>query len=191
MTESGTASTTPRRVVLIGFMGAGKSTVGRLVARGTGWRHVDFDEELQRRTGRTVPAIFAEGGEAAFRRMERALAAEWLAESGVVLSPGGGWVVQPGSADQLGRDPLVVWLRVSPEEAVRRVLAEGGDRPLLAGTDPVARARELLRERAPIYEQVSHLVIDVNRRSPDHVAREILRRVRPRPVDGPVPERDG
>ncbi len=165
------------RVVLVGFMAAGKTTVGRLLARRLGWTFLDFDDVIEARTGATVPQIFREQGEAAFRALEARLTEELAHAPGVVLAPGGGWITQPHLLDLLGPGSLVIWLRVSPEEAVRRALADHVHRPLLAGPDPLGKARLLLAEREPLY-YLADIAVDVDERDPDDVAWEIAERIR-------------
>ena len=161
-----------RRIVLVGFMASGKSTVGRRLADRLGWDFVDFDEEIERRSGLTVGEIFRRFGEPAFRQMEGELTREFGGLERAVLAPGGGWITQPGAIERLAPGSLVVWLRVSPEEAVRRALRAPTHRPLLAGPDPLRRARLLLADREPFYRRAD-VVVDVDGRDPDDVAAEI------------------
>jgi shikimate kinase len=160
------------RVVLIGFMAAGKSTTGRALADLLGWRFVDFDDEIERRTGRTVPEIFEQDGEERFRALEAALTEELGTVAGAVLAPGGGWITQPEVLRQLGPDSLVVWLRISPEEAARRAARGPNHRPLLAGPDPLGLARELIAQREPLY-RLADVAIDVDGREPTDIAAQI------------------
>lgn len=164
-----------RRILLIGFMAAGKTTVGRLLAERLGWRFVDVDEEIVRRSGQTVPDIFREHGEAVFRALESRLAAEVRTLEQAVIAPGGGWVTTAGALDELPEGTFVVWLRVSAEEAVRRA-GGGADRPLLAGADPLDRARALLAERESLYRRAD-LVVDVDDRTPADITDEVLARI--------------
>jgi shikimate kinase len=163
------------RVFLIGFMAAGKTTVGRLLADRLGWRFVDVDEEIVRRSGETVPEIFRLHGEAVFRALEARLTAELRSLDRAVIAPGGGWVTTPSALDDLPDGTVVVWLRVSAEEAIRRV-GPAADRPLLAGADPLARARSLIAERESLYRRAD-LTIDVDGRSPAAIAAEIAARL--------------
>ncbi len=165
------------RVVLVGFMAAGKTSVGRRLAQALGWDFVDFDDVIEARTGASIPEIFRTQGEAAFRAMEARLTDEFARARRVVLAPGGGWVTQPDLMDRLGPGTLIVWLRISPEEAVRRALADSVHRPLLAGADPLARARLLLQEREEFY-YLADTAIETDGRGIDDVAREIAARVR-------------
>ena len=170
------------RVVLVGFMGAGKTAVGQLLAARLGWEHVDLDAEIERREGRRVAEIFADRGEAYFRRLEAEATDGIAARTGVVVSPGGGWITSPGVLDRVGRGTLVAWLRVSPEEADRRAAAAPGERPLLAGPDPLGAARRLLETREPLYRR-AHLAVETDGRTAGEVAGEIERVVRARGVN--------
>ncbi|MDP2959030.1 MAG: shikimate kinase [Longimicrobiales bacterium] len=163
----------PRRIVLVGFMGSGKSTVGRLLAEALGWDFADFDAQVEAAEGRTVAAIFAESGEAYFRAAEALAAERLLARDRVVLASGGGWAAEPGRLRSLPEGTTSVWLRVSPEEAVRRAGALAGSRPLLVGPDPVGGAVELLRARTPSYDEAG-LEVDTEGRTPEDVAVQIL-----------------
>ena len=164
-------------IILVGFMAAGKSTVGRLLADRLGWGFVDFDARIRERAGRPPGQIIREDGEAAFRSHEARLTAELAGRTGLVLAPGGGWGADPGRAAALGPGAVRVWLRITAEEAVRRAGGEEVDRPLLGeGPDRVARARELLAERAAGY-MAAEIVVDVHGRSPEVVTEEIFRRL--------------
>lgn len=170
-----------RNLVLIGLMGAGKSTVGVRVADRMGWRFVDLDEVVERRTGLSVAEVFDRFGEPAFRTEEREAADEVLASTHVVLAAGGGWAIQPSSLESLHPNTLSVWLRVSPEEAVRRIMVSGRMRPLLnAGDeegDPVEMlkiARSLAMARDKRYA-LADLEVDAEAFDVDHLAESIVR----------------
>ena len=158
-------------IVLIGAMGAGKTTVGGLVAGRLGRRLRDTDHDVEASTGRTISDIFVEDGEAAFRALERAAVTEALSTHDGVLSLGGGAVLDPGTRDLLaGHD--VVFLRVGLSDAVKRV-GLGSARPLLLG-NVRGRIKALLDERTPIYESVATLVVETDGRSAEDVAAEIV-----------------
>ena len=159
-------------MVLLGFMAAGKTAVGAELARRLGWTHVDLDAWIEAREGRSVARIFATDGEARFRELEAEATREVAALRGVVLSPGGGWITRPGNLEALGAGTLSVWLRVSPEEAVRRAGAAPGERPLLAGPDPLDAARRLLESRAPLYARAA-LHVNTEGTPPDRAAQVI------------------
>lgn len=162
------------RVVLIGFMAAGKTTIGRLLAQRLGWDFIDLDEEIERRTGLTIPEIFELHGVAEFRRLERILTEELAGLEHVVLAPGGGWVTQPDLLDLFGPETLIVWLRISPEAAVQRAMRTITHRPLLANApDPVEKARLLIQEREPLYS-LADACVDVEGRAIEDVTSEII-----------------
>jgi shikimate kinase len=167
------------RIVLVGMMCSGKSAVGAALAERLGWAHVDLDREIEREAGRSIRDIFADDGEAAFRRMEAEATGRIARRSRVVLSPGGGWITNPALLDALGPGTLCVWLQVSPEEAVRRSAAAPGERPLLAGPDPLGAVRRLLAERERFYAR-AHLVLPTDGRSVDGAARDIHDSIRGR-----------
>jgi shikimate kinase len=167
------------RVVLVGFMASGKSTVGQRVARQLGWRFIDFDKEIERRERATVAQIFERRGEAIFRALEAQLTRETARLSGVVLAPGGGWIAQAGLRDQLAPRSLFVWLRVPLETALRRARRSRNKRPLLDDPDPLAKARTLYAAREPLYA-LSDVIIDAEGRGRDQVAITIAGIVRAR-----------
>lgn len=167
----------PRRIVLVGFMAAGKSTVGRILADRLGWEFVDFDEAISERVGRIPGEVIREDGEAVFRALESEVTADVADRENVVLAPGGGWATQPALAEALGAGTVRVWLRVSPVEAVRRAEAEGTDRPLLGPQEGrVERMARLLERRSERYED-AEVVVDAEARPPGEIADEILRRL--------------
>ena len=174
------------RVVLLGFMAAGKTAVGAELARRLGWEHLDLDREIERREGRSVAGIFAAEGEGRFRELEARATAELARRARVVVSPGGGWITGAGNLQALGPGTLAVWLQVSPDEAVRRAGASPGERPLLAGPDPLEAARRLLEARESLYARAG-LHVDTEGRSPGEVAAIIETELRAR--GGPILER--
>lgn len=158
-------------------MAAGKTTVGALLAERLGWDFIDFDRRILDRTGQTPGQLIREGGEAAFRELEAEVTEEVAGVEKVVLAPGGGWVTRPELMERLGDGTVRVWLRVSPEEALRRAGADETDRPLLGPVEGRrARVTELLRAREPLYER-AEIVVDVDDRNPNQVVAEILRRL--------------
>lgn len=175
MTVPSPASVGPpwRRVVLVGFMGAGKSRVGREVARLLDWSFVDVDQEIEWRSGRRIPDIFRESGEAAFRALESSVTSELLSRPDVVLATGGGWPAFPGRMEGLPTGSLSVWLRITPEDAVARIRSgRGRVRPLLQVEEPLDEARRLLELREPFYGKAD-LVLDSHRSNPRTLARAI------------------
>ncbi|GGO75629.1 shikimate kinase [Nocardioides deserti] len=163
--------TTGPRAVLVGPMGAGKTTVAALLAEAWGVAARDTDQDVEAAEGRSVSDIFVDSGEAHFRRLEAAAVATALAEHDGVLALGGGAVLDPATRERLVGH-TVVFLRVGLADAVKRV-GLGTSRPLLVG-GVRSRVKALLDERAPVYESVATLVVDTDGRTPQQVADEIL-----------------
>lgn len=163
-----------RTIVLVGFMAAGKSTAGRILARSLDWSFVDLDAEVEKHAGMSIPALFRDLGESAFREIERKLTPALVRRHDSVLATGGGWAVQPGTLDAMPDTALSVWLDVSAGEAVRRAAASGIVRPLLEVADPAAAAESLLAGRRTHYEQAD-IRIDADDRSPQQIADDILK----------------
>lgn len=155
-------------VWLVGMPGSGKSTVGRAVASRLGARFEDTDLAVERRTGRAVGDIFGTRGEAFFRRVESEVVAELAAEDGLVVSCGGGAVLDPANRRAMRRSGTVVLLEV-PAEALAARLADDEARPVLAGRDPVA----LWSERAEAYRAAAHRTVDGSG-SADEVAARVV-----------------
>jgi shikimate kinase len=160
-------------IFLIGLMGAGKTTVGRLLARRLKLRFFDSDQEIERRCGVKIPVIFEIEGEAGFRSRERDVIAELTAERGVVLATGGGAVLAEDNRRHLSERGTVVYLNARPEDLYERVHHDR-NRPLLATADPLARLRELHGQRDALYRGVANLVIETADQSVQLLARELL-----------------
>ncbi len=153
-------------LVLIGFMGTGKSAVGRALARRTGRRHLDTDKEIERRAGKMVPQIFAEDGEEAFRAQETALLLLLAEAQGApfILSTGGGTPLKAENAALLKQIGTVVWLHVAPQAILSRVAHSLHERPLLAAhqADPLRRIQDLLTAREPVYAALADVVLETS-----------------------------
>jgi shikimate kinase / 3-dehydroquinate synthase len=145
----------PPNIILTGFMGTGKTAVGREVAARTGRPFVDLDDLIVQRAGKSIPAIFAQDGELAFRALEAAMCAEMAAPAGLVIATGGGAVVNPANREALAAGGTVICLETDLETILQRV-GRGDDRPMLASPDRVARIRELLAARAAVYAVLPH-----------------------------------
>lgn len=161
-------------LVLLGFMGTGKSAVGRILARRLDRSFVEMDAEIERRAGRSIPEIFASDGEPAFRAMERAWVREQAELTGRVIATGGGVVLDPANLEDLGRRGVLVCLTASLE-ALRARLDGDRARPLLAG-GRADRMPALLESRRALYEAIP-LRVDTTGRTPDEVADEVLKRI--------------
>ena len=155
------------RVVLVGAMGAGKTTVGRLVAEALGVEFLDTDQVVEERAGRSVADIFVDEGEAYFRGLEREAVAEALRTHRGVLALGGGAVLDRSTRERLAGQ-RVVFLRVGLADAARRV-GLGVSRPLLLG-NVRGRVKQLLDERTPVYESLATVVVDTDGLAPAEVA---------------------
>lgn len=178
--DDGEAGTLPRRIVLVGPMAAGKTSVGRRIARRTGYRFVDLDEEVERRAGRTIPEIFRAEGEEGFRRREaratRRLDDPPAGAPGVVVATGGGWMARDELRDRWP-EAARVWLRVGPEEALRRLEGDLASRPMVDPEQPLASLRRILDRRRDDYARAEHAV-DTGGRDPGEVADRVLELLR-------------
>jgi shikimate kinase len=159
-------------IVLTGFMGTGKSTVGRLIAAQLGREFLDMDECIERREQRKISEIFATDGEPAFRRMERALVQELSAKEDLVIATGGGVVLNPDNIKDYSRNGLVVCLTAPAEVILRRVSRET-HRPLLEDGEKSERIIRLLESRRALYESIPHR-IDTTTMKPEQVAECVL-----------------
>lgn len=149
---------------LVGMPGCGKSTVGRHLARHLDLRFIDSDTEIEQRIGMPIRAFFEAQGEAAFRDIEQDVIDELTQQQGCVLATGGGAVLRPSNRDALHSRTHVVYLRSTAEELHRR-LRHDQQRPLLQVADPLARLRDLYRERDPLYRRTAHFVVEAARPS--------------------------
>ena len=141
----------PEKVVLVGMMGAGKSTVGRLLADRLGYAFVDLDDEVEALAGRSIPQIFDAGGETLFRELEAEATERQNGATATVLAVGGGWMARPELRDRWPSS-VRVWLRVTPEEAWNRLSSDAAARPMLDPDHPEESLERLLAEREAAYE---------------------------------------
>ena len=160
-------------VYLVGMMGAGKTTVGRLLARRLKLRFLDSDHEIETRCGVKIPLIFEIEGEAGFRAREAQAIAELTALDGVVLATGGGAVLSEANRQSLAARGTVVYLRAKPEDLYARVKHDR-NRPLLATASPLERMRELYAERDPLYREAADLIVETGSQNAQVLARRLL-----------------
>ena len=159
-------------LILIGMMGAGKTTVGRELARRRGMRFVDCDQEIVARTGVSIPTIFEIEGEAGFRRRESQVLAELSLESDIVIATGGGIVLAPANRELLAQRGVVIYLDVPPPILWERTRHDR-NRPLLQVENPRRRIEELHEQRDPLYREVADLVVEGGRGNPGAMVRQI------------------
>lgn len=164
----------PENIYLVGLMGAGKTTIGRALAKRLGWRFVDSDHEIEARTGVRIPTIFEIEGEAGFRRRETAVLRELTGLRNIVMATGGGAVIAEENRLLLRENGLVVYLDVSPTQLYERTRHDR-NRPLLQVPNPLQRLQELLAARAPLYREVADVVVDGNRCNAQAVVQLLVR----------------
>ena len=158
-----------RNVVLVGLMGAGKTTVGRQLAARLKWQFVDSDHEIEQRTGVRIPVIFEIEGEEGFRRRESQVLASILDREDVVIATGGGIILRPENRSLLRQSAgMTAYLSVSPNLLHARTRNDR-NRPLLQVADPLSKLMSLLEERDPYYREVADLIIDGDRHSAKHI----------------------
>lgn len=162
-----------QHVLLIGLPGAGKTTVGRLVAEQLHAGFVDIDTILIRKEGKPIAMIFAEKGEPVFRAMERKEVEAALTNQPAVIVPGGGWAAQPGALEPAKAAAYIVYLVARPETATARAIPSG-TRPVLMGGDSEAQMHELLKTREPFYTQ-AHATVQTEGRTAEQVAVDVVR----------------
>ena len=159
-------------VILVGPMGAGKSTIGRLLASDLRLEFKDTDKEIEERSGVDIPWIFDMEGEAGFRNRETAVLSELVKLSQILLATGGGVILKPENRRMMSSNGRVVYLRASINEQVRRT-SRDKKRPLLQNDDPRQVLTDLMAEREPLYLEVADYVVETDRRSPKSVAEEL------------------
>ena len=160
-------------IFLVGLMGAGKTTVGRALAKRLGLRFVDSDHEIETRTGATIPLIFEIEGEESFRRREADVIRNLTEEKGIVLATGGGAVLKPENREHLKARGKVVYLRASVNSLLHRTSGDR-NRPLLQTADPRKKLEELSTQREPLYMEVADVVVDTGRPNVHSMVQNIL-----------------
>ena len=162
-----------QKIILTGFMGTGKTTVGKLLADLFDYSFVDTDHLIEARYGRSIPQIFAEFGEAAFRQMERDIAQELADQGSLVIATGGRMMLDPANVATLGRNGRVFCLTATPEDILARISQDGlQERPLLTGPNPRQRIAELLQERQVKYQQFPQIM--TSGKTPAAVAQHLV-----------------
>jgi shikimate kinase len=174
--QSETHSAPPRRIVLTGFMGSGKTTVGPLVARRLGWKFLDVDDVIEAEAGATIAELFSRYGEAAFRERERAAIARLAETDGLILALGGGAIEHPATRELLLKTPGTLLVHLEVELATTRARCRGTEhlRPILADQ---ANLHRRYQHRMPLYRQ-AHISIAVDTLTPEQAVDAILRAAR-------------
>lgn len=163
-----------RNIYLIGPMGAGKTTVGRMLAKALGIIFVDSDREIEQRTGVSIPMIFEYEGEGGFRKREAEVLADLVQSDDVVLATGGGAVLQEANRQLLKQHGFVVYLQCSVDTQLERTHKDA-NRPLLRTENPRQRLTDLSKTREPLYREIADTIVDTGRYSSRSVVRHILR----------------
>ena len=163
-----------RNIALTGFMGSGKSAVGKVLAGRLGRRFVELDDVIEEMAGKSIPDIFRQDGEIAFRELEIEATRRVSKSTDMVIACGGGIVLNMINIDRLRETSRIVYLTASPGAILRRTRSDDNERPLLDVPAPAERIRELLRFRRPFYERAADLRISTSRLSTDSVAERII-----------------
>ncbi|WP_114417321.1 shikimate kinase AroK [Marinospirillum perlucidum] len=163
-------------IILVGPMGAGKSTLGRLLARALKRPFYDSDQVIEERCGAGIPWIFDLEGEEGFRNRETQILGELGLMQGIVLATGGGAVLRPENREQLRQSGLVIFLRTTVDQQLART-RKSTHRPLLQTANPRQRLEAMREEREPLYQETAHLIIDTDQRPPRQVVLDIKQKL--------------
>lgn len=146
-----------KNVVLVGYMGTGKSSVGKYLAQRLNRQFIELDEEIVKKAGKSIPEIFAQDGEPVFRQIEAQVVAEWSQGENLVISTGGGAVINPKNVENLRKKGILIGLTARPEVILVRV-EKDHNRPLLAVEDRLGKIKEMLEQRAPFYQLADYTI---------------------------------
>ena len=161
-------------IALIGFMGVGKTAVGRVLAEKLRKNFVELDSLIEQRAGKPIPDIFQQDGEVAFRELELEVTKEVATDENLVIACGGGIVLNKINIDRLRANARIIYLTASPGVILKRVANEEGQRPLLEVNNPIQTIREMLSFRKPFYERAADITIDTSKLDIDAVAEQII-----------------
>lgn len=165
-----------KSIFLVGPMGVGKSTIGRMLSTLLKMPFFDSDREIEYATGADIPWIFDVEGEAGFRQREAKMIDSLSQHNGIILATGGGAILDPASRKILRERGRVVYLKASVNQQLERT-SKDKSRPLLQTADPLAKIKELIQIREPLYRETAHITIDTNRRGPRAVSSDIARQI--------------
>ncbi len=175
----------PVNLFLVGLMGAGKTTIGRQLARRLKLSFVDSDHEIETRTGANIPWIFDIEGEKGFRKRERDIIDELTRRNGIVLATGGGAVLGKRNRANLSQRGIVIYLHTSLDQLLKRT-AKDRNRPLLQTEDPRARLETLLTERDPLYREIADIIVETDNRNVMDTVRVIMKGIKQHMQDSTV-----
>ncbi len=165
-------------IALIGFMGTGKTAVGRLLAKKLGRKFIELDSLIEQKAGKSIPEIFQQDGEIAFRELEIEVTKEVARKKNTVIACGGGIILNKINIDRLREGGIIVYLTASPRAILKRVANEKGQRPLLEVDDPTLTIRNLQKFRKPFYERAADVTISTSKLDIDAVAEQIIAKLK-------------
>jgi shikimate kinase len=165
-------------IALIGFMGAGKTVAGEILAKILGKEFIEMDTLVEKKAGKSVPEIFLDVGEIGFRELEIEVTREVAGRKNAVIACGGGIVLNKINIDRLGKECVIICLTATPSEIFKRVSVYKNERPMLAVEDRAGRINELLKFRRPYYKQSADIMVNTSRLTPEAVARRIIEKLR-------------
>jgi shikimate kinase len=165
-------------VALIGFMGTGKTVVGKVLAAKLGREFIELDAMIEKKAGKTIPEIFQQDGEIGFRELEIEVTKEVASKKNAVIACGGGLVLNKINVDRMREECVIIYLTASPRVILERTSGDQDERPLLSVSDRAWQIKELLRFRQPFYERAADVKIDTSKLSTDSVAKLIMEKLR-------------
>ena len=165
-------------IALIGFMGTGKTGVGKALAKKLDKKFIELDSLIEQKAGKPIPEIIQQDGEIAFRELEIEVTKGISREKGLVIACGGGIVLNKINIDRLKRESIIVYLTASPTVILQRVSGKREERPLLASGNKMVKIRELLRFREPFYKQAADITVDTSKLDIDSVTEQIIDRIK-------------
>ena len=165
-------------IALIGFMGTGKTVVGKVLAERSGKEFLELDALIEQKAGKTIPEIFQQEGEVAFRELEIEATGEVSRRKNVVIACGGGIVLNKINIDRLKKESLIVYLTALPRVILKRTASDESERPLLKADNRALAVNELLRFRKPFYERAADITIDTSKLDIDSVVGQIIAKVK-------------